>query len=387
MKQLKVFSMRLPIVEAPARMLLVLVAGVLSSAQIAKPNSDSATARVADSYGSPVPDGFQTQRAYLSSSEKMGSEDQPPGYIIGTVLDQSGAVRAGAEVHLTDEDQASNLEVKSGSNGQFVFANVAPGPFRLTVTSAGFATREFSAALRPGETYLVPPIILAVATAVTEVHVKDSPLTQVQVADMQIKEQEKQRVFGVFPNFYVTYGQDVAPLNTKQKFRLAWKTAVDPFTLVQATNTFEGYGQGAQGYFKRVGASYADVVTGTFIGSAMLPSLLKQDPRYFYKGTGSTRSRLLYALASPVICKGDNMRWQPNYSDVAGSFASAGISYLYYPQSDRNGAGLVMQNSLIRLGEIAFEGVLQEFVIRRLTPHIRNRASTGAKDSEQGAGN
>jgi hypothetical protein len=249
--------------------------------------------------------------------------------------------------------------------------------------------------LRPGETYLVPPIILAVATAVTEVHVKDSPLTQIQVADMQIKEQEKQRVFGVFPNFYVTYGQDAVPLNAKQKFRLAWKTAVDPFTLVgvaalagveQATNTFEGYGQGAQGYFKRVGASYADVVTGTFVGSAMLPSLLKQDPRYFYKGTGSTRSRLLYALASPVICKGDNMRWQPNYSDVAGSFASAGISYLYYPRSDRNGAGLVMQNSLIRLGEIAFEGVLQEFVIRRLTPHLRNRASTGAKDPEKGAG-
>jgi Carboxypeptidase regulatory-like domain len=393
---LKVFNLRLPIVEAPARVLLVIVAGVFSSAQIAKPSNDAAIAREVDFYASPVADGVLTQRAYLSSTAKKGSDDQPPGYISGTVLDQSGAVRAGAEVHLTDEDQTSNLEVKSGSNGQFVFAKVAPGRFRLTVTSPGFATREFSATLHPGETYLVPPIILAVAAAVTEVHVKDSPLTQVQVADMQIKEQEKQRVFGVFPNFYVTYGQDAVPLNTKQKFRLAWKTAVDPFTLVgvaalagveQATNTFEGYGQGAQGYFKRVGASYADVVTGTFIGSAMLPSLLKQDPRYFYKGTGSTRSRLLYALASPVICKGDNMRWQPNYSDVAGSFASAGISYLYYPQSDRNGPGLVMQNSLIRLGGIAFEGVLQEFVIRRLTPHVRNRASTGAKDSEQGAGN
>jgi hypothetical protein len=80
------------------------------------------------------------------------------------------------------------------------------------------------------------------------------------------------------------------------------------------------------------------------------------------------------------------MCWQPNYSDVAESFASAGISYLYHPQSDRNGPGLVMQNSLIRLGEVGFEGVLQEFVIRRLTPHLRNRASTGAKDAEKGAG-
>jgi hypothetical protein len=117
------------------------------------------------------------------------------------------------------------------------------------------------------------------------------------------------------------------------------------------------------------------VVTGTYIGSAILPSLLKQDPRYFYKGTGSTRSRLLYALASPVICKGDNMRWQPNYSNVAGAAASGGISYLYYPQSDRNGAGLVMQNSLIRLGEMAFEGVIQEFFVRRFTPHLRDSLS------------
>ena len=377
--------MRRPIVEASSGLLLlVLVLGMRSSAQIASPGSAADDAREANAYNSPVAYGFQVQRAYVTTSDNKGPGHQPTGYISGTVLDQSGAVNIGAAVRLSDEGQASNREVKSGSNGQFLFTNVGPGSFRLTVTSPGFATQEFSAALRPGETYLVPPIVLAVAMAVTEVHVKETPLTPVQVADMQIKEQEKQRVFGLFPNFYVSYGGDALPLNPKQKFRLAWKTTRDPFTLVgvaalagveQATNTFDGYGQGAEGYFKRLGASYADAVTGTFIGSAILPSLLKQDPRYFYKGTGSTRSRLLYALASPVICKGDNMRWQPNYSNVAGAFASAGISYLYYPESDRNGAGLVMQNSLIRLGEIAFEGVLQEFVIRRLTPHLRKRAS------------
>ena len=388
--------MRYRIVEASTPLLLVLVVAALSSAQMAKPGDGLAIASEADVYGSPVGDGFQTQEAYLSSSEQKAPSHQPSGYVSGTIFDQSGAVSTGADVRLTQEGQISNQQVRSGSNGQFLFPNVAPGSFRLRVTAPGFTTREFSAALRPGETYLVPPIILAVTSAVTKVEVKASPLTPVQVADMQIEEQEKQRVFGLIPNFYVTYDRDALPLNTKQKFRLAWKTTTDPFTVVgvaalagveQATNTFDGYGQGAQGYFKRLGASYADAVTGTFIGSAVLPSLLKQDPRYFYKGTGSTRSRLLYALASPVICKGDNMRWQPNYSNVAGAFASAGISYLYYPKSDRNGAGLVVQNSLIRLGEVAFEGVLQEFIIRRLTPHLRNRASIGAKATEQGADN
>jgi hypothetical protein len=381
---LKALNMRHPIVAVSARALLVLVVGAHSSAQTSKLDDAIAIAGKADAYSSPADDNVPSAQAYLSSSEKAASNHQPLGYVSGTILDQSGAVNAGAEVRLSHETQTPNQEVTSGSNGQFLFANVVPGSFRLTVTSPGFATREFSAALRPGETFLVPPIMLTVAPALTEVHVKGSPLTPGQVADIQIREQEKQRVFGFIPNFYVTYDPGAVHLNTRQKFRLAWKTTTDPFTIVgvaaiagveQATNAHEGYGQGAQGYFKRLSASYTDVVTGTFIGGAVLPSLLKQDPRYFYKGTGSTRSRLLYALASPVICKGDNMRWQPNYSNVGGAFASAGISYLYYPESDRNGASLVVQNSMIRLGEVAFEGVLQEFVIRRLTPHLRNRAS------------
>ena len=100
---------------------------------------------------------------------------------------------------------------------------------------------------------------------------------------------------------------------------------------------------------KRYGAGYADIVTGTFIGSAILPSLLKQDPRYFYKGTGSTRSRILYAIANSVICKGDNGRWQANYSSILGSLAAGGISNLYYPAQDRNGAGLTFENALSAL--------------------------------------
>jgi hypothetical protein len=324
--------------------------------------------------------GSAPEEAFLDSTDSKTVNHKRAGYISGTVLDQTGAISVGANVRLSSEGDISAQETQSGHNGQFLFANVAPGPFRIIVTAPGFDTLEFSADLHSGETFLVPAITLSVAPTVTEVHVTESPLTTVQLADIQVKEQTKQRVLGFIPNFYVSYDRDAVPLNTGQKFKLAWKTSSDPFTFVgvaavagveHATNTFEGYGQGAQGYFKRFGASYTDAITATYIGSAILPSILKQDPRYFYKGSGSTGSRILYALASPFICKGDNMRWQPNYSNVGGAFAAAGISYTYYPESDRNGAGLVFQNSLIRLGEMSFEGVLQEFVIRRLTPRLR----------------
>jgi len=171
-------------------------------------------------------------------------------------------------------------------------------------------------------------------------------------------------------------------LSSKQKFQLAWKTVIDPFTLVfvggaagveQAQNHFSGYGQGAQGYGKRFGAGYADTVSGTFIGAAILPSLLKQDPRYFYKGTGSKTSRFMYAVANSFICKGDNGRWQPNYSNVLGSLASGGLSNLYYPANDRDGAELTFENAALGIGATAVANILQEFVIRKLTPKVPNR--------------
>jgi hypothetical protein len=282
----------------------------------------------------------------------------------------------GARVTLTREDQSPKQEVPSGGDGQFSFANVAPGPFQLTITASGFAAQTFSGVLHPGEIYVVPQIALTVATAVTEVQVTPS---RAEIAEDQIKEQEKQRVLGFVPNYYVSYAANAVPLNSKQKFELAWRTTIDPVTFVlsggiagvqQAQDHFRGYGQGAEGYTKRFGASYADTVTGTFIGSAILPSLLKQDPRYFYKGSGSTRSRILYALANSVITKGDNQHWQPNYSGILGNLAASGISNLYYPAEDRDGATLTFENALIGIGTSAAANLFQEFLVRKLTPNL-----------------
>ncbi len=316
-------------------------------------------------------------------------QHSPPlsGSISGTVVDQSGAVVAGARVRLTGtgKDQSLKQEALSGDDGQFSFGNIAPGPFQITITAAGFATQMFSGILHWGELYVVPQIALAIATDMAEVQVR---LTQTEVAEEQIKVEEKQRVLGAIPNFYVSYAPDAVPLTSKQKFKLALRTVGDPFTLVfvggaagveQAQNHFAEYGQGAQGYGKRFGAGYADTLTGTFIGSAILPSLLKQDPRYFYKGSGSKRSRFLYAIANAVICKGDNRHWQANYSNILGSLAAGGISNLYYPEQDRNGAGLTFDNAAIGIGASAVANLFQEFVIRKLTPKLPNNVSNPAQ--------
>jgi hypothetical protein len=310
----------------------------------------------------------------MPAAQEIPSESL--GTISGMVADQNGNYVFSARVRLVREGHVEEREATSDKEGRFVFADVAAGPFRLIISAPSFSPQEVPGILHPGEALEVPEISLSIPAATTEVRVS---VTNYELAEEQVKIEETQRVLGVIPNFYVTYQQDTLPLQPRQKFELAWKTSVDPVTFAatggiagveQAQNGFSGYGQGSQGYAKRFGAAYADSFIGTMIGGAILPTVLKQDPRYYYKGTGSTRSRVLYAMANAVVCKGDNGHWQPDYSGILGSLAAGGISNLYYPASNR-GAWLTFENTFIGIGGSAIGNLFQEFLVRKLTPHTR----------------
>jgi hypothetical protein len=169
------------------------------------------------------------------------------------------------------------------------------------------------------------------------------------------------------------------PLTPKLKFRLALKVSVDPITIFGAAfmagvnQAFDrpGYQQGMIGYAQRFGQEYADGVTDIMFGGAILPTLLHQDPRYYYQGTGTVKSRTLHALSNPFICKGDNGHWQPNYSSIGGDLASSAISNLYYPKADR-GVGPTFESVLITTAERAGSSLFQEFVLRKLTPSAKH---------------
>ncbi len=300
------------------------------------------------------------------------------GQINGTIVDQAGDLASGAQVQLTQPGQPQPQQVQSGDDGQFSFGNVAPGPFQITVSAPGFDTKTFNGTLTAGQAFIVPQIVLPVSGATTEVKVG---VSADEVAEEEVQEQYKQKVLGFIPNYFASYVDNAAPLPPHLKFQLAWKSVTNPITILgagmlagiyQAGDQLSGYGQGAEGYADRFGAAYGDVFLGTFIDSAIFPSLFHQDPRYFYKGTGTIKSRLFYALENAVICRGDNGKRQFNYSAVVGSFVTSGISYTYYPAANRGG-GLLVESALIRVAEGSLAGVFQEFVVKKLTPHLKNR--------------
>ena len=296
-----------------------------------------------------------------------------PGIIVGTVLDVNDDTVPGATVTLEGPAVSDSRTLVSNDKGFFEFKGVDSGiAYHLTISAPGFANwTSPEIKLGPGQYMIVTGSKLKVATALTTVTVGHSPE---EVATEQVKVEEHQRVFGIIPNFYVSYDQNAAPLTTKLKFELAAKVAFDPVTFIgvgiaagaDQAGDHPNYPQGWKGFAERYGAAYTNGFTDIMIGGAILPSLLHQDPRYFYQGTGTNKSRVLHALTTPFVTRGDNGKRQPNYSTIGGDLASAAISNAYYPPSNR-GVNLFLGNFFIATGQRAAANLAQEFLLRRLT--------------------
>jgi hypothetical protein len=300
------------------------------------------------------------------------------GTIFGTVLDVNGDLVPGATVELTGSSSDDRREVTSDDSAAFKFESVKPGvPYELSIHLKGFSPwTSSSIVLQPAQFLIVSDIHLKLEADVTSVTVYGS--TE-DIAVEQVNLQEQQRVLGFIPNFYVNYdAANAAPLTTKLKFKLALRVARDPVTLlgvafmsgIDQASSRPNYVLGAKGYGQRFGANAAGGFSDILLGGAVLPSLLHQDPRYFYQGTGGTRSRMEHAMVSPFVCRGDNGQRQINFSSIGGDIGATALSMTYYPESNR-GAGDVFVAFGISEAERVLSAIAQEFILPRFTPSFR----------------
>jgi hypothetical protein len=320
--------------------------------------------------------------AQVSPAAAVLPDAPSTGSVAGLVTDSGGGMVPDAEITLQNTSSSQKQTTESDENGRFRLSGVPAGDFKMTITSDGLEAGDRQGTLHPGEQLTMPVIVLRVAVTSSDVQVT---ATQEDIAEAEVKVEEKQRLIGVIPNFYVTYDWNAEPLAPKQKFELAYRSLFDwttfAFTGVTAgiqyaQGSFDGFGFGPGGYAKRYAADFGNVFFGNLLGGAVLPILFKQDPRYFYKGTGSIRSRFLYALSTAVIARGDNGKWQPAYANLVGNFAAGGLSNLYYPSSSRQGVKLTLENASIGIAFDGFGNVFQEFLLKRFTPSTKKAAQT-----------
>jgi hypothetical protein len=265
-----------------------------------------------------------------------------------------------------------HLTVVTKDDGSFVFHDVTPGiDYQITVSAEGFGEWSSPVTVEPGQDKTLPNIKLRILTVQRAVTVTYSSK---EVAAQQLEAEEQQRVFRFIPNIYVSYEPHPEPLTTKMKFELAYKDLTHPVFFartaawagVEQAAGLRNYPQNTRGYGERLGTGLADGATEGLIGNAVLPSLLHQDPRYFYQGSGTKKSRALHAILAAFICKGDNGQTQPNYSTWGGSLISSSISLAYYPSSDRN-AQHVFRTFGIGMGLHIGGGLVQEFILGKFT--------------------
>ena len=152
------------------------------------------------------------------------------------------------------------------------------------------------------------------------------------------------RLFWIIPTYGVSNSRSPVSLSSHQKFRLFLKNTTDPFTIVstagsagiqQANNGLKGYGQGAEGYGKRLGAGLADESSAGFFLTYLSASIFHQDPRYFREGSGPFKNRLFHALVRPVVTRKDSGGPAFNWSGLLGRIAASSLSNAYYPATDR----------------------------------------------------
>jgi hypothetical protein len=312
----------------------------------------------------------------LASTQSAEAQGSRPGAIQGTVEDGSGSAVAGAIVTLETAASTGQRTAITDQAGSFRFSAIEPGNYKITIAASGFAVwTAANVAITSSDNQPLLSAVLQVAAASSSVNVT---LPQHELATEQLKTEEKQRLLGVLPDFFVSYAPDAAPLTAAQKFQLGWKTIIDPVSLLgtsisagidQARNNHPEFGQGTEGYAKRFGAQYANRVSRVMIGRVVMQSMFHQDPRYFYKGTGSIRSRALYAIGTAFVVKGYNGNWQFDYSDVLGGMASHELSTLYYPSTSRPVRRLA-DDVLLGFAGRAESNLLHEFILRRVTTHV-----------------
>ena len=302
--------------------------------------------------------------ASLFAQQTSGSS---PGIIKGTITDVNGTPVTGASVALKGTDSRM---VTTDENGYFEIRDVEPGrPYQVNIQAAGFSEWDSPiVTLGSGQSEIMDATLTieSVKTAITV-----TPESSDEIATQQVKTQERQRGFIIIPNFSTVYTPNPAPLNAKLKFRLAGRVAIDPFTFggvalvagIGQAADYPDYELGAIGYGERFATRYANTVTYIMFDNAILPSLLRQDPRYFYKGTGTTKARAAHVVSSLIVTRGDNGQLQPNYSQLGGDLLASAIAISYAPRASR-GAGAVFQGFATNTAIHLAVRMLAEFVFR-----------------------
>lgn len=310
--------------------------------------------------------------------------------IQGKVTDSSGASILGAVVTVRGADGNSRTTVTDGE-GTFQITSLLPGDYDVKISASGLS--DWTSSNVPASLTSESKPLLAVLNVAPTVTTVTVGLPPEELAEEQLKQETRQRVMGVIPNYFVAYEKNAAPLSPKQKLNLSFKTLIDPATFAavgitagiqQIRNNYWQFGQGSEGFAKRFGAAYGTAATNLLITSVVADSVFHQDPRYFYSGEGTKKQRAWYAVKSAFRAKADNGKWQPPYAGVLGAVAGAELSDLYYPGS-RTQYTLLGRSMMFHFAGLIALNLGEEMFFKKFTSHAPPESTASIRVLREGS--
>jgi hypothetical protein len=177
------------------------------------------------------------------------------------------------------------------------------------------------------------------------------------------------RLFGIIPNYRTSPTlADYQPLTAGNKFKVAADDALDRGTFAlaalfavdaQLTTAAPSFGHGIRAYPHYYVAALGDFVIADVMTEGLYPAMLRQDPRYFRKGTGSGLARLGYAVGQIFWTHTDSGGTQINLSEIVGNATAVGIGNAYYP--DNRTLSNNVSKLCIQIGVDLAANILKEF--------------------------
>ncbi len=181
------------------------------------------------------------------------------------------------------------------------------------------------------------------------------------------------------------------------KLRIAASNVVDPFNLLTigvsaginiGSNSDTAYGPGMKGWAKNSGTLLTEDMTGAFFGTFLVPSIVRQDPRYYRMPHASIPRRIANAIVQPVWSRSDSGKPMLNYGSLIGTPMTITLANVYVPGQEQ-GVGSVAESSAIAIASAPIDNFITEFlpdvaahfkirivILQRLVNHI---AATGGQ--------
>lgn len=159
------------------------------------------------------------------------------------------------------------------------------------------------------------------------------------------------------------------PLSPKEKFHVFVEHTYSPRTFANAgidaikdkiQSDDHEYETGPRGLGQHYGIELATSESDMFFERFLVPTLLKQDPRYFRNPELPFFRRALYSVSRVLITRADSGRDTFNASKVLGGAASQALSDLYVP-GQRQGLGPIRDRVTFDLLRDAGVNLFHEF--------------------------